>query len=150
MDWEKDYPPALTAEEYRKWMVMAFHDKIWQNAIYLRSLSTEQYVKQIARGMGRDWLSDMLRYIKEYIILFEKDADSIRAETAIAMNLEFFRDAEKRLLSVVRYSIDHGGFKGNEQNIIVTRGHPVESFTTVDRDPESHDLLSSKTVYKFD
>lgn len=151
MDWENDYQPALSAEEYRQWMVQAFHDKVWQNAIIVRALSTEQYVQQVVQSMGRIWLSDVLLATKDYIRRFEgaNVSSSIGAETS-AMNLEFFRDAEKRLHAVVRYCLDHDAFPGNDKNISIPRGHPTESVQIVDRDPMSHEILGSKTVYKFD
>lgn len=144
MDWNTDFPPALTPEEYRTWMISAFHDVTWQHALTALGLSTEDYAKQVVQVSGKTQLTHNLANVMAYIRNFERQiADGKEVEVA-GQNLALFCDAEKRLRSVARYCLD------NNINLTVTPAHPTEALQTVSRDPETLELISSRTVYKFD
>lgn len=144
MNWDTDFPPALTPAEYRTWMISAFHDVTWQHALTALGLSTEDYAKQVVQASGKTQLAHILANVMAYTCIFERQiADGKEVEVA-AQNLTLFRDAEKRLRSVARYCLD------NNINLTVTSQHPTEALQTVSRDPETLEMLGSHTVYKFD
>jgi len=147
MDFNHNYPPALTPEEYRSWMVAAFHDTMWQNALAVLALSTEEYAKQVGQVVGRTQIANVLAGVMSYIRIFERDITDGKDAAVAASNLALFRDAEKRLRSVVRYCLDNGCFPG--QNITCATAHPTEAIQTIDRDLETMEILGSRTVYKF-
>ncbi|HEY4698687.1 MAG TPA: hypothetical protein VIH29_11890 [Gallionella sp.] len=144
-----NYPPALTPEEYRSWMVAAFHDTMWQNALAVLALSTEEYAKQVGQVVGRTHLANVLAGVMSYIRIFERDITDGKDAAVAASNLALFRDAEKRLRSVVRYCLDNGGFPA-AQNITVAPHHPIEAIQTYERDLDTLELTKAITVYKFD